>query len=233
MPTDSNILTIGSRTVPLLLVRNIRARRYILRLRPDGSARVTIPRGGSASEAARFAERHREWLEKQLQKQSTRNTLPKTWAAGKEILFRGETVRLEIRTGENMAWIEFGGERVPLDDPNRDLRPIVELHLRKLATRELPSRVMDLASQHKFSVRKISVRNQKSRWGSCSTGGNLSLNWRLVQTPLFVRDYIILHELAHRRVMNHSPRFWREVERICPAYATAEKWLRQNSSLLR
>lgn len=159
--------------------------------------------------------------------------LPKTWTAGKEILFRGEQVRLEIRIGESMAWIEFGEERVPLDDPNSDLRPIVELHLRKLATRELPQRVMDLASEHMFSVGKISVRNQRSRWGSCSTKGNISLNWRLVHTPLFVRDYIILHEMAHLRVMNHSPRFWREVERICPTYSTAEKWLRQNSNLLR
>ena len=233
MHNHSNILTIGPRTVPLRLVRNYRARRYILRLRPDGSARVTIPRGGSAAEAARFAERHSAWIERQLHRQSKQNAEQKTWTAGREILFRGDRVRLEIRAGERMAWVEFGGERVPLDEPGGDLRPIVELHLQKLAVHELPARVMELACTHKFSVRKISVRNQRSRWGSCSRPGNISLNWRLVQTPMFVRDYIILRELAHLRVMNHSPGFWREVERICPDYAAAEKWLKQNSSLLR
>jgi hypothetical protein len=77
------------------------------------------------------------------------------------------------------------------------------------------------------------VRNQRTRWGSCSRRGNISLNWRLIQTPPFVRDYICLHELAHLRQMNHSERFWSEVARLCPDYLHAEKWLKQNSRLLR
>jgi hypothetical protein len=77
------------------------------------------------------------------------------------------------------------------------------------------------------------VRSQKSRWGSCSRRGTISLNWRLIQTPAFVSDYICLHELMHLRQMNHSPRFWREMERVCPDYRMAERWLKEHSGLLR
>jgi len=82
---------------------------------------------------------------------------------------------------------------------------------------------------HGVNVARVTVRNQKSRWGSCSRRGTISLNWRLIQTPGFVRDCIILHELAHRWQMNHSARFWREVETVCPKYETAERWLKQHS----
>jgi predicted metal-dependent hydrolase len=79
-------------------------------------------------------------------------------------------------------------------------------------------------------MRRVIVRNQKSRWGSCSVRGTISLNWRLIQVPDFVRDYIILHELAHLRHLNHSARFWAEVKRVCPDYLAAEVWLKKNSA---
>jgi predicted metal-dependent hydrolase len=112
-----------------------------------------------------------------------------------------------------------------------DLRPAVEAHLWALAARELPARVEELAKEHQFQVRRVVVRNQRSRWGSCSRHGTISLNWRLIQTPVFVRDYIILHELAHLKEMNHSKRFWREVARLCPNFARAERWLKEHSVL--
>lgn len=118
-------------------------------------------------------------------------------------------------------------------DASTDLRPAIQKHLHRPAEQELPKRVMELASAHGIQVSRISVRNQKSRWGSCSRRGTISLNWRLVQTPESVQDYIILHELVHRKQMNHSDKFWQEVARLCPAYLVAEKWLKQNANLLR
>lgn len=94
-------------------------------------------------------------------------------------------------------------------------------------------RVRELANLHGVDVARVSVRNQKTRWGSCSRHGAISLNWRLIQSPAFVRDYIILHELAHRRQMNHSDKFWQEVARLCPDYPAAERWLKQHAKLLR
>ena len=216
----------------LRFVRNRRARRYILRLRPDGTARVTVPRGGALVEAKRFAERNVAWLEKQLLRQALRPLRPRTWPAGTETLFRGERVRLEADANGAAGMVRFGNEAVPIADANGDLRPAVERHLRQLAARELPPRVLELAALHNLPARRVTVRNQRSRWGSCSRRGTISLNWRLVQTPGFVRDYIVLHELAHLKEMNHSRRFWDEVARLCPDFPEAERWLKQHSSLL-
>jgi predicted metal-dependent hydrolase len=134
---------------------------------------------------------------------------------------------------ETAGQIRLGKVLLNLRDVRVDLRPAIQKHLRKLAAQELPARVLELASRHGIEILRVSIRNQKSRWGSCSRSGAISLNWRLIQTPDFVRDYIILHELAHRRQMNHSGQFWLEVERLCPDYWTAERWIKGHSKVLR
>jgi predicted metal-dependent hydrolase len=242
-------LHVGGREMRLWLVRHRRARRYVLRLRPDGAARVTVPRGGSAAEARRFAEKHVHWLEQQLLRRAAEPAAPRSWMAGWEIPFRGDLVRLQIDApvtlpeapglprpilqAQGPGTVRFSTERVRVKDVSADLRPAVERHLWRLAARELPARVLELATLHSLPVQRVSVRNQRSRWGSCSRRGTVSLNWRLVQAPAFVRDYIILHELAHLREMNHSRRFWNEVARLCPGFETAEGWLKKNSALLK
>jgi predicted metal-dependent hydrolase len=223
-------LEIGQRSVPLLMVHHPRARRYLLRLRPDGTVRVTIPRRGTISAAKDFASRNKGWLEQQFQQLAAQPKMPAQWQIGTKIFFRGEPVRIESCTD---GLICFGTERMKMGDVSADLRPDIQKHLRRLAEQELPKRVMELAGVYGFQVSRISLRDQKSRWGSCSRRGTISLNWRLIQTPESVRDYIILHELAHRRQMNHSDKFWQEVARLCPNYLLAEKWLKQNANLLR
>ena len=253
-PVAPAALRVGSQTVPLLMVRNPRARRYLLRVRPDGSARVTIPRGGNQSEAQSFVERNRVWLEQQLARLHAQPRLPVSWPIGSAILFRGEMVRIEggesggIRVGTEHLKVRRAAPGAPpacpgspspgvegptANEANLDLRPAIERHFRALASAEFPARVAELAAQHQFTVQRVTVRNQKSRWGSCSRRGTISLNWRLIQTPAFVLDYLILHELAHLRHMNHSHRFWLEVERLCPEYCAAEQWLKTNRQLLR
>ena len=222
-------LRVGPRLVPLRLVRHRRARRYVLRLGADGVARVTIPRGGSAIEARRFAQKNESWLEQELVRHAHCLTRPTEWGLGTDILFRGERMRLE--PGEADGVVKFGTESILVR--GRGVRAAIQEHLWRLARRELPGRVAELAGLHNPPVRRVVVRNQRSRWGSCSRQGTISLNWRLVQAPEFVRDYIILHELAHLRHLNHSHRFWREVERLCPGYREAEKWLKDHGDLLR
>jgi len=215
------------------MVRNPRARRYLLRLRPDGTARVTIPRGGSAAMAQQFVERHVTWLERELKRLQTQTRRPAAWTIGTEILLRGEMIRIEPGSDCEPKTARIGSETILVSDAATDLRPTIEGRLRQLAGRELPARLLELAARHGLTVRRITVRNQKSRWGSCSRRGTISLNWRLIQTPAFVCDYICLHELMHLRQMNHSAAFWREVERACPDYRTAERWLKENPGLLR
>ncbi len=108
----------------------------------------------------------------------------------------------------------------------------VEPALRRQAARELPQRLAELARLHGFTVTAVSVRNQRTRWGSCSPTGRISLNWRLIQVPPAVRDYVLLHELTHLRHLNHSARFWRELSRVCPDHAEARRWLRGSRLLV-
>ena len=225
-------LMAGEHAVLVRLYRHRRARRYVLRLRPDGTARITVPRGGDILQALQFANKHSAWLERQLEHRTLHPPIAQSWEVGSRILFRGEPVLLES-AGPISGTVRFASELVGVKAGVTDLRPRVERHLWTLAKRELPVRVMELAATHSFTVSRVSIRNQRSRWGSCSRRGTVSLNWRLIQTPGFVRDYIILHELAHLRQMNHSTRFWSEVERLCPGFKEAEKWLKQNSALLR
>jgi predicted metal-dependent hydrolase len=234
LPVSSIVhLPAGRQPLPLLMVRNPRARRYLLRLRPDGTARVTIPRGGSTAMARQFVERHAAWLERAFQRLQSQPRKLAVWKIGTEILLRGGLVRIEAGFNGETGTVRFGGESVRVPDLAADLRPAIEGHLRQLATRELPPRLLELATRHGLTVRRITVRSQKSRWGSCSRRGTISLNWRLIQTPAFVSDYICLHELMHLRQMNHSPRFWREMERVCPDYPMAERWLKEHPGLLR
>lgn len=226
-------LRLGSRWVPLVFVPHRRARRYILRLRSDGVARVTIPRGGSSAEAWRFAERHVAWLDRQLHRAAQLPAAPAQWRAGTEIYFRGQLVHLETAGAEGSGWIRFGEELLPVLDFHSDWRPAVERHLRRMASRELPPRVMELAAGDDLRVARVTVRDQRTRWGSCSRRGTISLNWRLIQAPPSVCDYIIWHELMHLREMNHSHRFWAEVARVCPGFREAEAWLKQHGRRLR
>ncbi len=229
---EQDSIKVGPRQVPLRFVHHHRARRYVLRLYPNGGARVTVPRGGSLAEARRFAQRNVVWLERQFLRQATQPAQPQRWLLGVEVLFRGESVRLETGGNVERNLLRFGTERLRVANIAGDLRSAVERHLWRLAARELPGRVFELAALHRLPVRRVTVRNQRSRWGSCSRRGTISLNWRLLQTPAFVRDYIVLHELAHLKEMNHSQKFWRLVASLCPDFARAERWLKNNSNLL-
>jgi predicted metal-dependent hydrolase len=225
-----DMILVGARAVPLLSVRNPRARRYLLRVRSDGTARVTIPRRGTFAAGREFAQRHTVWLERQLTRLAAQPRTPAAWPVGADIWSRGDRVRIEA---SEPGRIRFGSESLHVADPSGDLRPVIELHLRRLAAQELPPRVQNLAAQQGLTVRRISVRNQKTRWGSCSRRGTISLNWRLIQTPPFVQEYICLHEIFHLREMNHSARYWQAVERACPDYRQAERWLKEYATLLR
>ena len=218
-------LDLGAQSVALAFVRNLKARRYILRFH-DGVARVTIPRGGSLQYAQEFARKNSAWIQKQLQR------APAQWDTGTEILFKGERVLLRVTENGIQRCATFADQHLRIDHGD-DLRVAVEARMRTLAAKELVARCWELARIHGMEVSSVSVRNQRSRWGSCSIRKRISLNWRLIQTPPFVADYIIAHELMHLKEMNHSMRFWEHVARAFPAYREAETWLRRNSGLLR
>jgi predicted metal-dependent hydrolase len=218
---DRRVLSIGGRAYDLLITRHRRARRYVLRLADDQALRLTVPRGASIAGGLRFAERQGEWIERERLRQRSR---AEPWRDGTTIFFRGQLEGLRVAPHE----VGFGDQCVRIADDRSEIRSAVEAHLRALATSELPPRCEELAAVHGLRVARVAVRNQRSRWGACSARRVITLNWRLIQMPASVSDYIILHELMHLRQANHSSRFWREVEQVCPAWRDAERWLRRH-----
>jgi predicted metal-dependent hydrolase len=171
---------------PVAYVRHPRAKRYLIRVRRDGSVRATIPRGGSKREAVRFVEAQRQWIADQ------------------------QAAAVQRRAA-------------------RPTRPVGELSkLKKQARLELTARLLELAQQFGLTVNKVSIRNQRWRWGSCSQQAHICLNWRLVSMPVWVRDYVLIHELMHLRRMDHSPAFWKLIAAACPDYRVARRWLREH-----
>jgi len=171
-------------------IRHPTARRYVIRVRPDGSVRVTVPRWGSRRQAELFAAQQLPWIERQKAR------------------VRESATHHATHTPEAIK------------------------ELRRHAARELPGQLARLATHYGLTVSRTSVRNQRSRWGSCSPSGHISLNWRLVLMPDAVRDYVLIHELMHLRRLDHSRHFWRLVAHACPDYQLARQWLRQNRHLL-
>jgi len=217
----------------VVFVRRRRARHYILRLRDDGVVRVTVPWRGSRAEAQRFLLARREWVAREQQRrQAAAGTRRGPWRAGTLVPLRGVEVPIEVTPAGGRFLVTFGGESLtvpPLEAGS--LRGRVEAHLRRMASRELPARLSSLAHVHGLAVSAVSIRNQRTRWGSCSASGRVSLNWRLIQLPPAVCDYVLLHELTHLRHPNHSARFWRELARVCPNHAHARRWLRSSKLL--
>ncbi len=104
---------------------------------------------------------------------------------------------------------------------------------REKARQKLEERTAHFARQMGVSYGRITIRDQKTRWGSCSSAGNLNYNWKLILAPEDILDYVVVHELAHRKEMNHSPKFWKEVENILPDYQARRDWLKKNGFLLQ
>lgn len=212
-------LTIDGRQVPVTIARHRGARRYVLRVAPNGGLRLTVPRGASLSGGLAFAARQTDWITRELERQRTRQA---PWVTGSRTWFRGEQVAISV--GDATA--AFGSEVVALVEPGANVRAAVESRLRGLAADELPARCFALARESGVAVARVSVRNQRSRWGACSSRQSITLNWRLIQMPASVSDYVIFHELMHVRHPNHSRRFWREVDTVCAWWRDAERWLR-------
>lgn len=213
---------------PIRFVRRRGTRRYILRVMDDGSLSVTVPWWGNKREARAFVAAQHDWIAKQRARRA--DVTASRWTLGRPVLLDGVAHPLESTTG---GTVRLGPLVVsePAADAGR-LQRDVERALRTLARDALPRELLALAEAHAIAVSRVSIRNQSSRWGSCSRDGAISLNWRLVQVPPFVREYVLLHELMHRRVMNHSARFWRQVAAVCPRYVEARRWLRVDGATL-
>jgi predicted metal-dependent hydrolase len=208
------------------LRRHRRARRYTLRIAAaTREVILTIPPRGTLKEARQFAQKHGGWIAARL----TRLPEAVRFADGVRVPLRGVPHRIVHRPGRRgTVWVETNGAEEPLlcvagQAPHVDRR--ISDFLRREASRELQAASLRFADALGVRVRRVSVRDQSSRWGSCSSTGVLSYSWRLILAPAFVLDYLAAHEVAHLAEMNHSAKFWRLVHRLCPDHQRAKVWL--------
>lgn len=204
--------------------RRSNAKRYIAKVDPRGEIVVTIPRGGTQREALSFAREHGEWL--RGQQSNARETLrDKGLLAGDRIWFRGQLVELVVSKDWGRPVLRFADQELFIADEAMDLsRPLAE-RMRRLARVELTALTKELGERFGIAFKRVSIRDQRTRWGSCSASGTISLNWRIVLAPPEAAEYIVIHELMHFREMNHSLAFWALVEAACPRYREHERWL--------
>lgn len=182
--------------------RSARRTTMVLEVRLDGSVIVRAPQRTSPALIRRFVEDKAEWI-------------------------RTKQRSMELRRAqEEKRKQESGQDKLP---------PITDEQVRKLAdaaVRDLPQRARYWAPKVGVTYGRITIRNQKSRWGSCSSKGNLNFNCLLMLAPEGCRDYVVIHELCHRKHMDHSPEFWAEVERVMPDYKVFQKWLKDQGRIL-
>ncbi|MDI1344390.1 MAG: SprT family zinc-dependent metalloprotease [Pseudolabrys sp.] len=213
------------------LRRNRLARRYTLRIHSATREVVlTLPPRGSLKQAREFAQRHGAWIAARL----NRLPQPVPFADGTVLPVRGVEHRIAHRPhARGTVWLEAGSTEARIicvagAAPHIPRR--VRDYLKREAKRELEIASRRAALALGVSLKRVSIRDQTSRWGSCSTTGVLSYSWRLILAPPFVLDYLAAHEAAHLVERNHSRAFWRQVERVCPDFKKAKAWLDANGA---
>ena len=216
----------GSQIYSVRLRRHRRARRYTLRIHPsDREAILTMPPRGTLAEAKDFAQRHGGWIAARL------GRLPEAapFVDGVTVPLRGMPHRIVHRLNtRGTVWTETGADGEHLlcvagHAPHINRR--ITTYLKREARRELEAASRRYANEIGAKIKRITVRDQSSRWGSCSSTGALSYSWRLILAPPHVLDYLAAHEVTHLVEMNHSTRFWRLLARLSPEMKQAKVWL--------
>lgn len=218
--------------MPLTIRHNARATRITLRIEPGGRAlKMTIPTGLRERDVTDFLSRHQGWLETKLSKFSEDAGL----RPGSEIMLRGLVHRIDhtghLRGLTEVAIID-GQPVIRVSGMEEHIGRRLAAFLKKEARKDLGDYVAIHAKAVGKPVRSLSMKDTRSRWGSCSWDGNLSFSWRIVMAPPMVIDYLAAHEVAHLREMNHGPEFWALCWDLCPHMEAAKKWLKRHGTQL-
>ena len=225
-PLEPSHLLIGGEVLEVVFRRHAQARRLVLRLNSSGTGVVvTVPKGVSRGKALEFTERSRNWIEERVKSRGGLIRLEH----GHVLPLRGvnhEIRHIDCRRGLVSLDAARGLIHVP-GEPAHVTRRLLDF-LKAQAREDLTAASKRYAALMGVDYRRIIIRDQKSRWGSCSATGELSYSWRLILTPDYVLDYVAAHEVAHLRHLDHSARFWRLVLTHCPNAAKAKNWLREH-----
>lgn len=216
----------GNPPVELCLRRSLRARRISLRVSGlDGRVTLTVPRGIAMAEALDFARSKGDWLRIQL------SAREQTVSVGHGVMIplEGQEMRITPTTGRRIL---TEGQSLLVPGPPDQVAVRLEAWLRTRARDRLAAASDHHAARLGRCYGRLTLRDTRSRWGSCSAKGALSYSWRLILAPPEVLDYVAAHEVAHLAEMNHSPAFWDVVARLKPDHAAARRWLRREGAAL-
>jgi predicted metal-dependent hydrolase len=234
-------LKTGDRVIAYTEKTSVRARRLTITV-SGGKVTVTFPKGISKREIRRFVESRADWIWQCLQEQQNK-AMEKACRLtnGFELSLKGECLRLKVlRYDGRLIKVQRRGNELcvflPLFCPETEeatnIRFVLKKWYRDQARRVFLEKMMRFAPEMGVNFQQLRVREQKSRWGSCSAQGNINLNWKAVLAPERIIDYIIIHELAHLKHLNHSPDFWRLVAEHSPEYRECRLWLRRYGNTL-
>lgn len=228
METPHPFIDVAGATLPLITRRHRSSRHIVVRYHPaTDSVSLTLPKRAPMAQALIFLEERKGWLAKQR----TPFAQPMMISHGAELPVLGQNLRLQ-RTGEMRGIIECKENLLCIPGMEEHFNRRVHEHFMQLLRRHCREKALHKAASIEARLGQVSVRDTHSRWGSCTSDGDLSFAWRLVFAPLEVLDYVIAHEVAHLRHMDHSPAFWRVVEQLCPHWGDARLWLRKEGQVL-
>jgi predicted metal-dependent hydrolase len=222
--------------------RSNRAKKLSITIK-DQRVRVTVPNHVSMEYAESFLQSRKDWVLKSLEKQRQRAQIERTptFSSGEKFPYRGRNypLVLEYTTGSEY-YATFKGSRLIAYIPNNLeagqqsllVKELLKKWYVKQAEEILPGQVEYYSKQLNLPYKKLKIKDQKSRWGSCSNKGTINLNWRIIMAPNQVSAYVIIHELTHLRHMDHSRDFWLTVESFLPDYRKWKKWLTRNGNIL-
>jgi len=222
----SEILEVGNPPIPVVLRRSKAARRLSLRVSSlDGKVSLTLPHRGSKREALAFLREKEIWIRGHLAKRPDESVVE----IGAEIPVEGQMRLIGVHSRRSVRLEPFD-ILVPPGDDKTGRR--VQAFLKTMARDRLVAASEHYSGLVGKSFGKISLRDTRSRWGSCTSEGNLMYSWRLILAPAQVLDYVAAHEVSHLIEMNHSAAFWNKVEQLMPDYAAPRKWLKQHGAEL-
>jgi predicted metal-dependent hydrolase len=200
----------------------------------DDLVKVTVPSTLSDNRIRDLVRKRTPWIKKKLQEYSARPIIPpREYVSGETVTYLGKNYRLKVLISDQPSiklrrgYVEATVTKTDID-PKNTIRSLLEHWYRSLAEKRLGEKTVRLARVIGVNPASVTVKNYKSRWGSCSTKGDISYNWRIILAPHSIVDYVVVHELCHMLEHNHSSKYWNHVERHIPNWRECRKWLKHN-----
>jgi hypothetical protein len=224
-------------SVDYTIKQSYRTRSIRLEIRRESGLTVVVPRKYTPRQVEDILLQKSRWILRHLNggKPLQMPLFKPAPGHGDSLPYLGKTIELSVaaEAGKHTTARYTDGRLLIALTSGVNTAPVLEAWYRMQARRVFTQKADTFKAVMGLSYNSILIRGQKTRWGSCSAGGNITLNWKLLMAPPEIVDYVIIHELAHRKHMNHSKKFWQFVERYCPRWKECRKWLVKHEGQLK